>query len=68
MILTAFHYSYHQKVAYDAPILQLKATYGLAAPEKFEKPALYTLWTKEVYDKMNARMAPKQPTEVMSQT
>lgn len=56
-------YSYHQKVAYDPPILELKATYGLAAPEPFTPPALNPLWSKEVYEKMNAKMAPK-PTEV----
>lgn len=51
--------SYHQKVAYDPPILELKATYGLAAPEPFTAPALNPLWTKETYAKMNSKMAPK---------
>lgn len=55
--------SYHQKVAYDPPILELKATYGLAAPEPYTPPALNPLWSKEVYEKMNSKMAPK-PQEV----
>lgn len=58
-----FSDSYHQKVAYDPPILELKATYGLAAPEPYTPPALNPLWSKEVYEKMNSKMAPK-PQEV----
>lgn len=50
---------YHQKVAYDPPILELKATYGLAAPEPYTPPGLNPLWSKEVYEKMNSKMAPK---------
>jgi hypothetical protein len=46
-------------VAYDPPILELKATYGLAAPEPFTAPALNPLWSKEVYAKMNSKMTPK---------
>lgn len=61
--LVVFVDSYHQKVAYDPPILELKATYGLAAPEAFTPPALNSLWSKEVYGKMNSKMAPK-PQEV----
>lgn len=61
--------SYHQKVAYDPPILELKATYGLAAPETYTPPALNPLWSKEVYEKMNSKMAPKpQEVSVRSKT
>ncbi|KAK3093899.1 hypothetical protein FSP39_021601 [Pinctada imbricata] len=54
---------YHQKVAYDPPILELKATYGLAAPEAFPAPTLNPLWSKEVYAKMDTKMAPKAENE-----
>lgn len=54
---------YHQKLPYDAPQLELKATYGLAAPEEFKNITLSTQWTKDVYDKMDAKMAPKEPDQ-----
>ncbi|OWF50492.1 BRO1 domain-containing protein BROX-like [Mizuhopecten yessoensis] len=50
---------YHQKVPFDEPVLELKATYGLVAPEVFAFPTINPLWTKDVYDKMNAKMAPR---------
>ncbi|KAL3872657.1 hypothetical protein ACJMK2_035872 [Sinanodonta woodiana] len=50
---------YHQKVAYDPPQLELKATYGLVRPEEFQFPTLNSLWTIDVYRKMDAHMAPK---------
>ncbi|XP_052767823.1 BRO1 domain-containing protein BROX-like [Mya arenaria] len=50
---------YHQKVAYDPPILELKATYGLVSPEDYKPPELSPLWSLEVYKKMDAKMAPK---------
>lgn len=50
---------YHQKLPFDPPQLELKATYGLASPEEFQEPSLNPLWSKEVYQKMDAKMAPK---------
>ncbi|XP_052275485.1 BRO1 domain-containing protein BROX-like [Dreissena polymorpha] len=50
---------YHQKVAFDPPILELKATYGLVSPEDYKPPELSPLWSVEVYKKMDSKMAPK---------
>lgn len=58
-------FRYHQKLPYDPPQLELKATYGLASPEEFQEPSLNPLWSKEVYQKMDAKMAPKaEPKDV----
>lgn len=54
---------YHHKVPYDPPQLELKATYGLVSPEAFKSIALSPLWTKDVYEKMDAKMAPKEENE-----
>lgn len=54
---------YHQKLPFDAPQLELKATYGLASPEEFKNITLNTQWTKAVYDKMDAKMAPKEQAD-----
>ncbi|CAC5360809.1 BRO1 domain-containing protein BROX [Mytilus coruscus] len=54
---------YHHKVPYDPPQLELKATYGLVSPEEFKSIALSPLWTKDVYEKMDAKMAPKEENE-----
>ena len=51
--------SYHQKVAYDPPHLELRATYGLVSPEEYQSPAMNPLWTPEVYAKMDATKAPQ---------
>ena len=56
--------SYHQKVAYDPPLLELKATYGLVSPEDYKPPELSPLWSPEVYKKMDAKMAPKPGPQV----
>jgi len=41
--------SYHQKVPPVAPDLELKATFGLAAPEEFKLPEPNAQWTADVY-------------------
>lgn len=40
---------YHQKVPPEAPALELKATYGLVAPEEFKVPEMSPLWSPETY-------------------
>ncbi|XP_041354567.1 BRO1 domain-containing protein BROX-like [Gigantopelta aegis] len=50
---------YHQKVAFDAPLLEMKATYGLVSPEEFQPPSLNPLWTVENYKKFDTTRAPK---------
>lgn len=40
---------FHQKVPYDVPELELKATYGLASPEDFQMPSPHPLWTPVTY-------------------
>lgn len=64
LYVDTFISSYHQKLPYDAPQLELKATYGLVSPEPFKGASLNPQWTKEVYDKMDAKMAPKPENEV----
>ncbi|RUS79632.1 hypothetical protein EGW08_012601 [Elysia chlorotica] len=55
---------YHQKVAFDAPQLELKATYGLVSPEEYKAPALHQLWSADVYSKFSTLNAPKpQPVK-----
>jgi len=41
--------SYHQKVPPTVPELELKATYGLAAPEEVKLPSPDAQWTADVY-------------------
>ncbi|ESO93499.1 hypothetical protein LOTGIDRAFT_215894 [Lottia gigantea] len=55
---------YHQKVAFDPPQLELKATYGLVSPEDYAAPALHSLWTLDVYKQFNPTMAPKPEPKV----
>ncbi|KAL8620011.1 hypothetical protein ACOMHN_015293 [Nucella lapillus] len=50
---------YHQKVAYDTPQLELRATYGLVSPEEYQPPAINPLWTPETYAKFDTARAPK---------
>ena len=46
MAVTSLPRSYHQKVPYDAPALELRdTTYGLVAPQEFSLPAPSPLWT-----------------------
>jgi hypothetical protein len=58
--------SYHQKVAYDPPILELKATFGLVSPEEFKPADLSPLWSVDVYKKMDSKMVPKPGPQVLS--
>ncbi|XP_048259074.1 BRO1 domain-containing protein BROX-like [Haliotis rufescens] len=50
---------YHQKVTYDPPQLELKATYGLVSPEDYQPPSMNPLWNVDSYSKFNVQMAPK---------
>ncbi|XP_045617960.1 BRO1 domain-containing protein BROX [Procambarus clarkii] len=40
---------YHQKVPYDPPELELKATYGLVSPDDYTLPPSAPLWTPVTY-------------------
>ncbi|XP_013781239.1 BRO1 domain-containing protein BROX-like [Limulus polyphemus] len=40
---------FHQRVPYDPPELELKATYGLVSPEEFKLPTISPLWTPVTY-------------------
>ena len=43
-------FSYHQKVPYDAPDLEIKdKTFGLVAPEEYSLPSTAPLWTPVAY-------------------
>ncbi|XP_025105423.1 LOW QUALITY PROTEIN: BRO1 domain-containing protein BROX-like [Pomacea canaliculata] len=50
---------YHQKVAYDPPHLELKATYGLVSPEEYKNPSLNSVWIAEVYNKFDTSRLPQ---------
>ncbi|CAL1548579.1 unnamed protein product [Lymnaea stagnalis] len=52
---------YHQKIAPDAPLLELKATYGLVSPEDYKPPALSQLWSLDVYKKYATPAAAAKP-------
>jgi hypothetical protein len=52
---------YHQKVAYDAPELEVKdKTFGLVSPEKFELPEMASLWTSVAYASFDIALDPKE--------
>ncbi|KAB7505141.1 BRO1 domain-containing protein BROX [Armadillidium nasatum] len=40
---------YHQKVPFDAPPLELKATYGLVSPDDYTLPPLAPIWSAVTY-------------------
>ncbi|GAB1609744.1 BRO1 domain-containing protein BROX-like [Argonauta hians] len=42
---------YHQKVPHDAPVVDLKANYGLVSPEEFQPIPVNPVWTPAVYQK-----------------
>jgi len=43
-------FSYHQKVAYDPPDLEIKdKTFGLVSPEEYSLPTTSSLWTPVAY-------------------
>ncbi|XP_059480601.1 BRO1 domain-containing protein BROX-like [Neocloeon triangulifer] len=48
---------YHQKVPYDPPQLEMKATYGLAKPEPVTMPAPSPLWNPASYAAFDTAMA-----------
>ncbi len=55
------HFSYHQKVAYDAPDLEIRdKTFGLVSPEAFELPSLSPLWTAAAYASFDIALDPKE--------
>lgn len=41
--------SYHQKVPYDPPQLELRATYGLVSPDDYTLPPAAPLWSPVTY-------------------
>ncbi|CAG0914263.1 unnamed protein product [Notodromas monacha] len=52
---------YHEKIPYDPPELELKATYGLVAPEAFILPPVSPLWTPFVYRAVDiSKIAPNE--------
>ena len=55
-----WHCSYHQKVPPVAPDLELKATFGLAAPEEFNLPAPNEQWTAAVYKAFDITKMPSR--------
>ena len=57
---------YHQKVPPVVPELELKATYGLAAPEEFTPPQCSPEWTVEAYSAFNITTKPLTEEEVGS--
>ncbi|KAK8750360.1 hypothetical protein OTU49_014791 [Cherax quadricarinatus] len=40
---------YHQKIPFDPPVLELKATYGLVSPDDYTLPPAAPLWTPVTY-------------------
>jgi hypothetical protein len=51
---------YHQKVPPVAPDLELKATFGLVAPEEFKLPTPNTQWTADVYKAFDISKMPSR--------
>ena len=61
MLLTTFFCSYHQKVAYDPPELEIKdKTFGLVSPEAFELPTMSPLWTAVAYASFDTALTDKE--------
>ena len=49
--------SYHQKVPYDPPDLEIKdKTFGLVAPEEYSLPPTAPLWTPVAYAAFDVAM------------
>lgn len=60
-------FSYHQKVPYDPPQLELKATYGLVKPEPLSMPEPSPLWNPASYAAFDTAMAAaRDPKAVMN--
>lgn len=51
---------YHQKVPPTVPDLELKATYGLVAPEDFKLPSPNAQWTADVYKAFDITKMPQR--------
>ena len=59
-------FRYHQKVPPEAPQLELKATYGLVAPEEFKVPDPSPQWTAESYKAFDiSKNAPPNPVSTL---
>lgn len=52
---------YHQKVPPVAPDLELKATYGLVAPEEFTPSPRNAQWTADIYKAFDITKLPERP-------
>ena len=60
-------FSYHQKVAYDPPELEIKdKTFGLVSPEAFELPAMSPLWTAVAYASFDTALTDKEKKKQVS--
>lgn len=57
---------YHQKVPLVAPDLELKATYGLVAPEEFSMPSPNAQWNADVYKAFDITKLPEKEDEKKS--
>lgn len=49
------------------PELELKATYGLAAPEEYSQPERSSEWTVETYNAFNITTKPPTADEVSAE-
>ena len=56
--------SYHQKVPYDPPDLEIKdKTFGLVAPEDYALPTMAPLWTPVAFAAFDVAMEDKNEKE-----
>ena len=63
-ILLILNFSYHQKVPYDPPDLEVKdKTFGLVAPEEYALPTTAPLWTPVAYAAFDVAMEDKSEKE-----
>ncbi|CAB3983508.1 Hypothetical predicted protein [Paramuricea clavata] len=51
---------YFHKVPEEVPELEKKAAHGLANPQEFSLPSPHALWTKDLYDSIDAEKVPKE--------
>lgn len=60
---------FHQKVPYDPPELEVRATYGLASPEEVQIPDANPLWTPVTYAAFDlSRAFPTDPANSKAAT
>lgn len=59
---------YHQKVPYDPPELEIKATYGLVAPDDYTLPPMAPLWTPVTYSAFDLTKNLSQDESAKSKT